>query len=77
MASFTNLALSASSLMTKYLNQIFVVTREVKDQATGAVQTAADYSELGMLLITVVLAALIVPLLTVFIVQRTALHIKD
>ena len=30
-ASFTNLALSASSLGTKYLNQMFTVTREVKD----------------------------------------------
>lgn len=77
MASFTNLALSASSLMTKYLNQIFVVTREVKDQATGAIQTPADYSQLGMLLITVVVAALLVPLITVFIVQRTALHTED
>ena len=31
MASFTNMALTASSLLTKYLNQIFLVTREVKD----------------------------------------------
>ncbi|MEM7429033.1 MAG: hypothetical protein AAF441_23340, partial [Pseudomonadota bacterium] len=77
MASFTNLALSANSLMTKYLNEIFVVTREVKDQTSGAIVTAADYSELGMLLITVVLAALIVPLVTIFIVQRTALHTED
>ncbi len=30
-ASFTNLALSASSLGTKYLNQIFIVTREVRE----------------------------------------------
>ena len=30
LASFTNLALSASNLGTKYLNQIFVITREVK-----------------------------------------------
>ena len=30
MASFTNLALSASQLLTKYLNQIYVVTREVQ-----------------------------------------------
>jgi hypothetical protein len=36
MASFTNLALSANSLLTKYVNQIFLVTREVKDRATGA-----------------------------------------
>ena len=49
MASFTNLALSASQLGTKYLNQLFVVTREVKD-ATGAVTVPADYSEVGMLL---------------------------
>ena len=34
-ASFTNLALSASSLFTKYLNQIYEVTREVKDKITN------------------------------------------
>ncbi len=33
MASFTNLALAAAQLGTKYLNQVFVVTREVKDAA--------------------------------------------
>ena len=49
-ASFTNLALSASSLGTKYLNQIFVVTREVKDKITNQVVTVADYSELGICL---------------------------
>ena len=36
MASFTNLALSMSSLVTKYLNEIFLVTREVRDRATIA-----------------------------------------
>jgi len=51
MASFTNLALSLSQLGTKYLNQIFVVAREVKD-AAGVVQTPADYSQLGVLIIT-------------------------
>ena len=51
MASFTNLALSLSQLGTKYLNQIYEVTREVKDPATGAIQVAADYSQLGALLI--------------------------
>ena len=39
MASFTNMALTASSLLTKYLNQIFVVTREVKDQARRGADT--------------------------------------
>ena len=77
MASFTNMALTASSLLTKYLNQIFVVTREVKDQATGAVQTPADYSQLGWLLITVMLIGVLAPLLTVLLVQRSRLRTDD
>jgi hypothetical protein len=51
MASFTNLALSASQLGTRYLNQAFVVTRQVADPATGAVSVPADYGELGILLV--------------------------
>ncbi len=65
MASFTNLALSLSQLGTKYLNEIFVVTREVKDAATGAVQTPADYSQLGDLLITQLLLGLALPFLAI------------
>jgi hypothetical protein len=61
MASFTNLALSAAQLGTKYLNQVFVVTREVRDPATGAVLVPADYSELGMLLVTQTLIGLALP----------------
>ena len=48
MASFTNLALSLSQLGTKYLNELFVVTREVRDPVTNAIQTPDDYSQLGM-----------------------------
>lgn len=69
MASFTNLALSASSLATKYLNKIFIVTREVKYRSTGEIVAQADYSELGMLLITATLIIVILPLATVLIVQ--------
>lgn len=77
MASFTNLALSASSLGTKYLNQIFVVSREVKDQATGQITVAADYGELGWLLITVTLIALVLPLLTIAVVQASSLRTRE
>ncbi len=62
MASFTNLALSASQLGTKYLNEIYSVTREVKDAVTGAVTVPADYSELGLLLVTVTAIGLLLPL---------------
>ena len=70
-ASFTNLALSASSLGTKYLNEIFTVTREVKDKVSGEIQTTADYSELGILLIVVTLLTLILPILFVFIINNS------
>ena len=70
-ASFTNLALSASSLATKYLNEIYIVTKEVRDRVSGAVKVAADYSELGWLLITVAIIAVALPLLTILIVQRS------
>lgn len=74
MASFTNLALSLASLGTKYLNQVYIVTREVKDPATGAVTVPADYSQLGILLITVTLIGLILPLVTILIVQKSRLR---
>ena len=76
-ASFTNLALSAASLGTKYLNQVFVVTREVKDKVTGDIVSIADYSELGFLLITVMLITLILPIGAVMLIQKTSLKTTD
>lgn len=71
MASFTNLALSLSQLGTKYLNEIFVVTREVRDPVTGALQVPADYSQLGPLLITQVLLGLALPFAAIFFAKVT------
>lgn len=73
MASFTNLALSASQLGTKYLNQIYTVTREVRD-ATGAVTVPADYSELGLLLLTVTALGLALPLAAVALTRALGLR---
>ena len=77
MASFTNLALSAASLGTKYLNQYFIVTREVVDRQTGAVVTEADYSELGRLLISVAVIGLVAPLVTVALVQMSRWRTRE
>ena len=74
MASFTNLALSASQLGTKYLNEIFLVTREVKDPASGAVSVPADYSELGTLMMAALLIGLVLPLATVALVKLSRLR---
>lgn len=71
MASFTNLALSLGQLGTKYLNEIFVITRGVKDQATGAIQTPADYSQLGELLIVQLLLGLIIPFSAILFAKLT------
>jgi MFS family permease len=57
MAAFTNLALSAASLGTNYMNQIFIVER-------------GSYDELGRLMITVSLIGLVIPITTVLIVNR-------
>jgi len=70
-ASFTNLALSANALGTKYLNEIFTITREVKDKVTNAIVGSADYSELGILLIAVTLLTLLIPIIAVWIIQNS------
>lgn len=74
MASFTNLALSASQLATKYINQVFTVTREVKDTETGEILVSADYSELGTLLITVSVLGFVLPMLVVIMIRYTRLR---
>ena len=76
-ASFTNLALSASALLTKYLNQIYEVTREVKDKVTNEILSIADYSDLGVLLIVVTLLTLLVPTISVIIIQKTSLKTDE
>ena len=74
MASFTNLALSASQLGTKYLNQWFVVQREVKDAASGAIKVAADYGQLGDLMIAATVLGLLIPLVAVAMVRMARLQ---
>jgi hypothetical protein len=73
MASFTNLALSASQLGTKYLNQIFTVTREVEDRVTGAITVPADYSELGWLMLTAMALGFLLPIVAVVLIRVTSL----
>ncbi len=70
-ASFTNLALSARDLFSKYLNDIFVITRKVTDKINNNIISEADYSDLGYLLITVLILALILPISSVYLTQRT------
>lgn len=55
-AAFTNLALSAGHLGTKYLNNVFVIER-------------GRYDELGALMITVCLVTLIIPFISVVILR--------
>jgi hypothetical protein len=57
MAAFTNLALSAASLGTAYLNRIYTVER-------------GQYQELGQLMIVATAIGLVVPVLTVVLVNR-------
>ncbi len=63
MASLMNIALSAGGLFTKYLNQMFVVSREIVTE--GVVTTAQDYSALGDLLWIVIIIGFVVPIVTI------------
>lgn len=58
MAAFTNLALSASQLGTKYLNKIFIIER-------------GQYTELGMLMISVAVIGLIIPIAIVLLFNQS------
>lgn len=77
MASFTNLALAASSLGTRYLNEFIVITREVRDRVTGAVTVPADYGELGWLLIVATLLTVALPLAAVLLVQVSRFRTRE
>ncbi|MEH6647612.1 hypothetical protein [Sulfitobacter sp.] len=77
MASFTNMALSASSLGTKYLNKVYLVTRASVDPVTGEQISAANYTELGHLLIVVGVITVAVPLLVVFVVQSSRFRTSE
>ena len=65
MASLMNIALSASGLFSKYLNKIFVLTREIKEK--GVFVTPANYDELGILLWIVIGIGFVVPIVTIWI----------
>ena len=70
-ASFTNLALSARELFTKYLNKLFIIKREVVDLDTGKVLERANYSDLDELLISIILITIIIPILTILVIQKS------
>jgi hypothetical protein len=74
MASFTNLALSLSQLGTKYLNQGYVVAREVRDRATGTLQVPADYGQLGDLLVVQLAIGLALPFAAILLVRLSRLR---
>ena len=74
MASFTNLALGLAQLGTKYLNQAFVVSREVKDPLSGALSVPADYSALGLLLLTAAALGFLLPLAAIVLIRGLRLR---
>ncbi len=63
MASLMNIALSAGGLLSKYLNKIFIMTREIQED--GKIAVPANYDELGGLLWIVIIAGFIIPIVTI------------
>ncbi len=56
-----------------YLNQIFTISREVKDHVTGVVTTSADYGELGLLLAMVTVIGFLLPMSAIVLVKKSRL----
>lgn len=67
MASLMNLAMTAGQLGTKYLNQIFVISREVLDEA-GQILTPQNYTLLGDLMLTKVVISFALPMIVLLLV---------
>ena len=70
-ASFTNIALSARELFTSYLNKVFVIKREVVDKQSNEILVKANYDDLDNLLISLIIITLVVPLITIYLIQKT------
>lgn len=66
MASFSNLALSAGTLGTKYLNEIFVIVKPVYDKSDVLIKPGI-YDQLGPIVITVGLISLVAPLTAILL----------
>jgi len=75
MASLMNIALSASGLFSKYLNKIFVLTREIKEK--GTVVTPANYDDLGVLLWIVIGVGFVLPIVTIWMFNPDPKHVVD
>ncbi len=63
MASLMNIALNAGGLLSKYINNIFVMTREIKE--SGVIITHANYDELGVVLWIVIIVGFVVPIVAI------------
>ncbi len=70
-ASFTNLALSARELFTKYLNKIFIIKRQIIDKKTNAILESANYLDLDNLLICLIFISVIVPISIIIVIQKS------
>ncbi len=68
-ASFMNLALTAGNLLTKYLNQIFMVTREVQSDS-GEVLVFSNYDDLGIMMLLRLGFAFFIPLAAIFLLLK-------
>ena len=70
-ASFTNIALSARELLTSYLNKIFLISRQVVDEKSNSILVKANYDDLDNLLVTLIIITLVIPLLVIYLIQKT------
>jgi len=64
MASLMNLALTGGGLLTKYLNEIFPVSRQIIEN--GKIIVPMNYSNIGILMIIVTVLNITIPVATIY-----------
>ena len=75
-SSLMNCSSQFKMLVTKHINQMFVVNREVLDTSSGMVMLPEDYDQLGSILLIVLALNTFIPLIVLMLVSRYLLANK-
>ena len=54
-----------------HLDKVFTISREVVDKQSNEILVKANYDDLDNLLISLIIITLVVPIITIYVIQKT------
>jgi hypothetical protein len=69
--AFQELLAGVRALLRRWAEPDFTADREIVDALTGEVTLPADFSELGILLVMVTYLSLLLPMVTILLIQKS------